>query len=73
MQTPGLPDLWVVLPAGPLGTFSRSLWFECKAAGGQLSLEQREFRNYCLATGVTHVVGGLDHAIDFLRNAGRLK
>lgn len=79
MQTPGLPDLFAVLPASkvaaPDGAFSSptALWVEVKAEGGQLRREQAEFRAQCESAELAHVVGGVDDVIAWLIAGGWLK
>ena len=64
-QTPGVPDLWAFLPAHAAQP-ARAIWIEVKATGGRLRPEQVEFRERCLTSGVSHLVGGLDTVIAFL-------
>jgi len=76
MQTPGIGDVYALLPAPPLRHEDGrpcSLWVEVKARGGRLRPEQAAFREQCLAAGVPHVVGGLDAVIAFLVDGGWLK
>jgi len=70
MQTPGIPDVEAWLPVAPGQPVEPPrtrilLKWECKAAGGRLSLAQEEYRQLCAAgpPGVHHVVGGLDDLI----------
>ena len=44
-----------------------------KAGSGRLSPEQKRFRSWCQAAALAHVTGGLDAAIAYLVDAGRLK
>lgn len=76
MQTPGIADVFAILPPPPLKSDRRSpvpLWFECKAAGGRLRPEQAEFRTACLEAELAHVVGGVDELMSFLVRGGWLK
>jgi hypothetical protein len=78
MQTPGLADLVAFLPPGRSvnsgGDLRAELLFiECKAAGGRLRPEQREFREHCLDAEVAHVVGDLNAVIAWLLARGRLR
>lgn len=74
MQTPGIGDLYCLLPApkfcdgAPCG-----LWIEVKAPGGRLRPAQQEFRDACQAAGVPHVVGQLDTVIAWLVERGFIK
>jgi hypothetical protein len=68
-QTPGLSDLIAFLPwrgPGDSARTSRLLFVECKAPGGRMSTEQREFREFCLSSATDHVVGDLDAVIAWL-------
>lgn len=73
MQTKGIADVVVLLPRA-LGV----LFWEAKAAGGKLTLEQAELRDLVLACtaagrGVYHCAGGYDALIATLMNLGLLK
>jgi len=62
-QTPGAPDLIVLLPRD-LGV----LFVEVKAKGGRLRVEQRRFRDACLrymaaGRGIYYATGGVDAVI----------
>lgn len=51
---PGWPDLGVFHPSRKL------FWFhEVKTPTGKLRPDQKDFRETCIATGVTHIVGGI--------------
>jgi hypothetical protein len=73
-QTPGLPDLiaFVRLPGDLLPAWA-CVFIECKAEGGRLRPEQIEFRERCLASGMHHLVGGLDDVIAWLCARGVCK
>jgi hypothetical protein len=71
-QTPGLPDLLVFLP--PRGAEPAvQVWHEAKAGSGRLSPAQQKFRSWCQAAHVEHVTGGVDAAIAYLVDHGRLR
>ena len=78
MQTPGLPDLYVVLPPARLPATRPTLrghsplWVEVKAQGGRLRPAQVAFQAQCIVAGVPHVVGGLDAVIAYLIAGGWL-
>jgi hypothetical protein len=72
-QTPGLPDLYALLPARPGGAGSCALWIEVKTARGRLSPAQRQFQAVCHAAGVPHLTGGRDAVIAWLRAGGWLR
>ena len=71
-QTPGVADLAVFLPHRSDDP-ARFLWHEVKAGSGRLSADQVIFRDWCVATGIEHVVGGLDAAIAYLVRIGRAR
>ena len=68
MQTEGVPDLMVFLPARDPETPSRRLFLfvEVKAHSGRMRPEQAAFRELCLDADVVHRVGGLDDLIAWL-------
>jgi hypothetical protein len=79
-QTPGIPDLYVLLPASPsLSVFdvpvkpAHGLWVEVKAKGGRLRPQQAEFATLCGGAGVPHLVGGLDVVLAYLQEHGYIK
>jgi len=72
MQTPGLPDVRAFLK-GQTPDTRVLLEIECKAAGGRLRPEQREYRACCQAAGIAHVVGGIDAVIAWLVTHGYLR
>lgn len=72
-QTPGVADLAVFLPHRGADDPARFVWHEVKAGSGRLSREQAIFREWCTATELEHVVGGLDAAIAYLVRIGRAK
>jgi len=74
MQTPGIPDLAVFLPApraalvgGDTHVFA---FVEVKRAGGRLGPAQRVFRDYCEASGIEYVSGTLDDVLAWLKVRG---
>jgi len=74
-QTPGIADLFVLLPPPPTpypqpGTLWEPLWIEVKGRGGALSPEQVRFREQCHHAGLTHIVGGLDEVLAVLESRG---
>ena len=75
-QTPGIGDVLGFIPPSPRAA-SRALWtavwIEFKGMGGGLSPEQVEFRNFCRAAGLPHVVGGLDAVMVFLEAQGWIR
>ena len=78
MQTPGLADVWAVLPpASRLVTHPpqsrRALWWEAKAVGGVMSEDQKRFQLRCQQADVWHVVGPFDALIEALVGAGYIK
>jgi hypothetical protein len=76
MQTPGIADVFGFLPTPSSSSGHRQrhpFWWEAKAEGGRLRHEQREFREFCQDSGLTHIVGDLDNLIAFLVAHGWLK
>ena len=76
-QTPGIADLFALLPPPPTtypqpGTAWVPLWIEVKGRGGSLSLEQLAFRGHCAHAGLVHLVGGVDEVIAYLEARGWL-
>lgn len=70
-QTPGIADLYCVLPAPPLGGGAPTgLWIEVKATGGTLRPEQVVFRDLCRRAGIPHVTGGVEEVLRFLVTGG---
>lgn len=73
-QTPGIPDIYAILPPPRLHHDGRptGLWIEVKAKGGRLRPEQAQFQQQCRGAGVPHVVGGVEDVIRFLVTGGWL-
>lgn len=77
-QTPGIPDLYVVLPKRRLvfipDMFSQrrpdppreKAWIEVKAAGGVASEAQKAFKALCEESETPHILGGLDDVVAWL-------
>jgi hypothetical protein len=75
-QTPGIPDVYAVLPPPLLNaaqTSAVALWWEVKAQGGRLRPEQATFEINSRRANVAHVVGGVDELIQWLVAGGWLK
>ena len=81
MQTPGIPDLWIVLPeirrtmsdgVTPIDLPCIGLWWETKAPKGKLSEPQRHFLELAEAAGVDHGHGTFDEFIEWLVVGNRL-
>lgn len=76
MQSPGLPDLVVVVPERQTAHRvipPRLLAVEVKAPGGRLRPEQAELRERWLSTGQPHLVGGLDVVYQWLIAEGYVR
>jgi hypothetical protein len=76
MQTPGIPDLYVVLPSpmrGASGHDVTPLWIEVKAKAGRLSAAQRRFHVESQQVRIPHLIGGIDVVSDWLRQGGWIK
>ena len=84
-QTPGIPDLYVLLPEAPAPVFvdecrwassvkpAHGLWIEVKADGGRLRPQQAEFARLCGGAGCPHLVGGLDVVLSYLQQHGYIR
>ena len=73
-MTPGLTDLYVLLPESVDGqTLPHGLGVEVKAKGGTLRPAQAEFARLCGDAGVMHLVGGLDVVLAYLQQAGYIR
>ena len=84
MQTPGLPDLWIVLPRvhgalnesrdqATLSHGGEGLWWEVKRNGGRRSPDQVDFADACALTGIGYGYGTLDDFIARMVAEGRLR
>ncbi len=74
-QTPGIPDLeiWLPVRASFIAGQRELVKWETKAVGGQLSPEQRDYRDLCAVSGVTWGSGTYDDFIQFLVARGLVK
>jgi len=77
MQTPGICDLWVFLPAcaplaKPGAVTPTCVWHEVKAEDGVPSEAQLRFQQKCFNRGIAHVMGGVDALTAFLIQHGFL-
>lgn len=70
-QTPGVPDLYAILPARS-DDAPTAVWIEVKATGGRLRPEQQAFASLCATAGVAHLVGGYDRVVAWLLERKRL-
>lgn len=75
MQTPGIPDLYVVLNFFGKPKPFKAIWIEVKARGGKLSDAQRQFKaeTDALEPAMYHIVGGVDDVQNWLVDHGWLK
>ena len=77
-QTPGIGDLFVLLPPSPrpmtaVGTSLVPVWIEVKGKGGSLQPEQVMFRSQCLAANLAHIVGGFEAVVAWLERGGWIR
>ena len=72
-QTPGLPDIWTILPPSRIGSGPAGVWIEVKAPHGKRSREQEAFAAGCNIASVPYLCGGLDDVIAFLVERAYLK
>ena len=77
MQTPGIPDLYAVLPvrAGLPGhrQLGYALWVEVTAPKGRPTEAQRQFKVESELACIDHLVGGVDTVVNWLTAGGWLK
>lgn len=72
-QTPGIPDLWLWLPAvHARGYPALGLWWEAKRLGETRTPDQLAFGALCELSGTPYGWGTLDDYIAFLVEQGRL-
>jgi hypothetical protein len=72
-QTPGLPDLYALLPAPRVRHgLPCAVWIEVQRHGGRLSPGQQQFRESCLMCGIAHIVGSCDAVIAWSTAGGWL-
>lgn len=69
-QTPGIPDLYAIVPKPGDGIEWMPLWVEVKAEGGKPSPGQINFASAVKLTGTGYVMGGLDDVIGWLLERG---
>lgn len=72
-QTPGISDVYAMVPDPEMDGQRRPMWVECKAEGGRPSPAQVRFAEQCRAAGIWHVTGDLDDVIAFLLDKQVLK
>jgi hypothetical protein len=72
-QSPGISDLWVIWPRTMPMMFGIGMWIEVKAKNGRLRREQQQFRQECIDSNITHLVGGLDTVIAWCQQNGKLR
>ena len=71
-QTPGIPDLYAMLPARKSWA-ADAVWIEVKSATGRLSPDQSVFASRCYERSIPYVRGGVDAVISWLTASGYLK
>jgi hypothetical protein len=72
-QTPGIPDLYALLPTSTDCDAPRALWIEVKAASGRMSQAQIDFALACGGRGIAHTTGGQDAVAAWLKYWSFLK
>ena len=74
MQTPGIPDILAFLPPadGGLGPYLQ-LWIEVKAPAGRESKAQRTFKTWCIFSRQSHITGGVDEVMRYLKTGGWIR
>jgi hypothetical protein len=70
MQTPGLADVYAVVPGRDGEMWP--LWWEVKAKGGRVRPEQLEFREFNTQACIDSLIGGLDVLEQYLESLGHL-
>lgn len=75
MQTPGIADLWISLPAREFPTPLPAivLWWETKRIGGRRTPDQVEFGDRCVAANQPYGWGTCNDFVAWLIEHGRLK
>lgn len=66
MQTPGIPDVYALLPARAADQYRSPLWWEVKAVDGASRPEQLAFEQAHAATTATHWIGYVRGTFDAL-------
>jgi hypothetical protein len=72
MQTEGIADVFAFVPVRGERRLVFLVW-ECKAEGGRLRPEQREFQQLCADADLAHLVGPFDALIAWLAARGLVK
>lgn len=72
MQTEGIADVFAFIPVRGERRWVFLAW-ECKAYGGRMRPEQREFEALCTDAGITHIAGPFDVLIEWLAARGFVK
>jgi hypothetical protein len=72
MQTPGIPDLYAILPRRGGGT-RQTLWVEVKAARGRRSPAQDTFAAHVATAPCDYVCGGLPDVVAYLARHGYVR
>ena len=69
-QTPGMCDIVAFIPVVSYSSASILLMIEVKAPKGRLSVRQRAFQLACRRSTASHIVGGVDAVLAWLRARG---
>lgn len=71
-MSPGLPDLYVLLPARG-NVRAHAVWIEVKVRGARLRPQQVEFATLCGGAGIPHLVGDVDVVLRYLQEHGYVR
>lgn len=73
MMTPGIPDVFAVLPIRHRDMDRTAFWVEVKAPSGRRSPAQDRFAGLMAMTACAYVCGGLDDVIGYLVDHGYVR
>jgi hypothetical protein len=69
-QTPGLPDIYAILPTMGVKQWRHAMWIEVKRQGGRTRPEQLEFEEHTRDIGIAYFRGTADGFTAYLRSLG---
>ena len=69
-QTPGIPDIYAILPTMGVKQWRHAMWIEVKRQGGRTRPEQLEFEEHTRDIGIAYFRGTADGFTAYLRELG---